>query len=205
MIHEEHQEHQLPVEAAGTIILLWVAKLKVVDSELSAGSLSSAPSSVFLANAWNTAVMPPKEPTKHQVSARLQFQSQTPAFLRAFQNRVSGRRNDEDEDAPQIEGDYGDGEEDEDAVDEFGRSVGRPLLDEFGREVRRAGSAEREKEAKKEQIRRREMEEEEDEKPVVVVLKEGKHLTEFEAENERRKGMRSYSFPTLAVTHLGIT
>ena len=27
-----------------------------------------------------------------------------------------------------------------------------------------------------------------DEKPQVVVLKEGKHLTEREAENERRKG-----------------
>jgi hypothetical protein len=137
----------------------------------------------------NAAIMPPKDPTKHQLSARLQFQSHTPAFLRAFQNRVSGRR-DEDEDAPQIEGDYGDYGGGEDAVDEFGRSVSRPArLDEFGREIRRAGSAEREKEAKMDQIRRREMEGEEDEKPVVVVLKEGKHLTEFEAENEKRKGL----------------
>jgi hypothetical protein len=139
--------------------------------------------------------MPPKEPTKHQVSARLQFQSQTPAFLRAFQNRISGRRGDEDEDAPQIEGEYHDTGRDEDAVDEFGRSVDRPLLDEFGREIRREGSAEREKKAKREEMRRKEMEGEEegDEKPVVVVLKEGKHLTEFEAENERRKGMSLYS------------
>jgi hypothetical protein len=138
--------------------------------------------------------MPPKEPTKHQLSARLQFQSQTPAFLRAFQNRISGRRDDEDEDAPQIEGEYDDsGRGQEDDVDEFGRSVDRPRLDEFGREVRRAGSAEREMNAKREAIRKREMEEEEDEKPLVVVLKEGKHLTEFEAENERRKGMNLYS------------
>jgi len=139
--------------------------------------------------------MPPKEPTKHQLSARLQFQSHTPAFLRAFQNRVSGRRADEDEDAPQIEGEYYDSGRDEDAVDEFGRGVGRPQLDEFGRDVRRAGSEEREKRAKREEMRRREMdgEEEGDEKPVVVVLKEGKHLTEFEAENERRKGMCLYS------------
>ena len=42
--------------------------------------------------------MPPKEPTKHQLSARLQFQSHTPAFLRAFQNQISGRCDDEDED-----------------------------------------------------------------------------------------------------------
>lgn len=139
--------------------------------------------------------MPPKEPTKHQLSARLQFQSHTPAFLRAFQNRISGRREDEDEDAPQIEGEsYGSGGG-EDDVDEFGRSLGRPQLDEFGREVRRAGSAERETMAKKEEMKKRGMEEEEeeDEKPVVVVLKEGKHLTEFEAENERRKGMNLYS------------
>ena len=133
--------------------------------------------------------MPPKEPTKHQLSARLQFQSHTPAFLRAFQNRISGRRDDEDEDAPQIEGEYYDSGKGEDDIDEFGRSVGRPQLDEFGRETRRVGSAEREANTKKEEMRRREMQDEEDEKPVVVVLKEGKHLTEFEAENERRKGM----------------
>jgi len=75
------------------------------------------------------------------------------------------------------------------------------MLDEFGREVRRAGSAEHEKEAEREQMRRGEMEEEGDEKPVVVVLREGKHLTEFEAENERQKGMCLCSFPTLAITN----
>ena len=178
----------------------------MVDSKL-VSKLDSRFFEHFLANASNTAVMPPKEPTKHQLSARLQFQAQTPAFLRAFQNRMTGRRDDSDEDAPQIEGGPGDGGrgEDEDAVDEFGRSVGRPVLDEFGREVRRAGSAEREREAKKEQMRRREMEEEEDEKPVVVVLKEGKHLSEFEAENERRKGSRSYAFSFLAINNLCIT
>ena len=32
-----------------------------------------------------------------------------------------------------------------------------------------------------------------DEKPQVVVLKEGKHLTEREAENERRKGTHPYA------------
>ena len=33
-----------------------------------------------------------------------------------------------------------------------------------------------------------EVEDDDDEKPQVVVLKEGKHLTEREAENEKRKG-----------------
>ena len=74
------------------------------------------------------------------------------------------------------------------------------MLEEFGREVHRAGSAEREKEARRDQIRGREIEEEGDERPIVVVLREGKHLTEFEAENERRKGMYLCSSPTLAIT-----
>ena len=139
--------------------------------------------------------MPPKEPTKHQLSARLQFQSHTPAFLRDFQNRISGRHDDEDEDAPQIEREYDGSGRGEDDVDEFGRSLSRPRLDEFGREIRRDGSAERETKAKREEMKKRKMElEEEDEKPVVVVLKEGKHLTEFEAENERRKSMNQHSF-----------
>ena len=139
--------------------------------------------------------MPSKEPTKHQLSARLQFQSHTPAFLRDFQNRISGRRDDEDEDAPQIEREYDGSGRGEDDVDEFGRSLDRPRLDEYGREVRRDGSAERETKAKREEMKKRKMElEEEDEKPVVVVLKEGKHLTEFEAENEKRKSINQYSF-----------
>ncbi|KAG2133542.1 uncharacterized protein EDB93DRAFT_1062050, partial [Suillus bovinus] len=103
--------------------------------------------------------MSAKEPTRQQLSSRLHYQSHVPAFLQKFQNKVQGIR-DEDEDEPQY---YDDGS-------------GRPPIP-----VRTAiperpdddpGSAD---------------EDDIDERPQVVVLKEGKHLTEREAENERRK------------------
>jgi hypothetical protein len=136
--------------------------------------------------------MPPKEISRHQLSNRLQFQGQTPAFLKAFRARLSGRRvDDDDEDAPQYANgeEYGFGGDDGEELDEFGRERRReePLTDEFGREIRRedggSGTGGR--------MRGRngaDSEEEGEEKPTVVVLKEGKHLTERQAENERRKG-----------------
>lgn len=116
--------------------------------------------------------MPPRELSKHQLSSRLEFQSHTPAFLRVLQNKIAGFREEDDEDEPQYENR-------EEAVDEFGRSIRRdePDLDEFGREIRKDSKENGE-----------DPEEDGDEKPLVVVLKEGKHLTELEAENERRKG-----------------
>ena len=106
--------------------------------------------------------MAPREPTRHQLSSRLAYSAQTPSFLLKLQNQVAGRPTDEeDEDEPQ----YLDG------VDEFGRErrppiPERPETDEKGSED----------------------EDDVDEKPIVVVLKEGKHLTELEAKNEKRKG-----------------
>ncbi|KAF9223292.1 hypothetical protein BS17DRAFT_781631 [Gyrodon lividus] len=100
-----------------------------------------------------------KEPTRHQLSSRLQYQSHVPAFLQKLQNQVKGVAT-QDEDEPQY---YDDGS-------------GRPPIP-----VRPAipdrpsgdpGSAD---------------EDGEDEKPQVVVLRAGKHLTEREVENERRK------------------
>lgn len=105
--------------------------------------------------------MPAKEPTRHQLSSRLQYQSHVPRFLQQFQNRVQGIT-DEDEDEPQY---YDDGS---------GRPPipVRPAIPE--RPDDDPGSAD---------------EDGADERPQVVVLKEGKHLTEREAENERRKGV----------------
>jgi len=126
--------------------------------------------------------MPPKEPTKHQLSNRLQFQSRTPNFLRAFQAQVSGFRDERDEDEPSYENgeEYGVGT----GLDEFGREK-RAAVDEFGREIRVEENSEREHGSKR---RTNDNDDDDDEeKPVVVVLKEGKHLTEREAENERRK------------------
>jgi hypothetical protein len=131
-----------------------------------AGSGSSTPLCTrphYQGSASTTSSLPPmapKEPTRHQLSSRLQYQSRVPAFLQKFQNQVQGVA-DEDEDEPQY---YDDGS---------GRPPipVRPSIPE--RPSDDPGSAE---------------EDDEDEKPQVVVLRAGKHLTEREVENERRKG-----------------
>ncbi|KIJ62879.1 hypothetical protein HYDPIDRAFT_93781 [Hydnomerulius pinastri MD-312] len=109
-----------------------------------------------------------KEPTRHQLSSRLQYQSRTPAFLQRLQNRVQGVP-DEDEDEPEY---YDDGS---------GRPPipVRPAIPE--RPSDDPGSAD---------------EDDGDEKPQVVVLKAGKHLTEREVENERRKEKGLPPLPT---------
>jgi hypothetical protein len=102
------------------------------------------------------AIMAPKELTRHQISSRLTYNQDTPAFLRKLQNRVAGVRDDDDDD--------GGGDDYED------QRPKRPPIPE--RPEGDPGSAD---------------EDEGDEKPQIVVLKEGKHLTEKEAEIERRK------------------
>ncbi|KAG8212913.1 hypothetical protein J3R82DRAFT_11268 [Butyriboletus roseoflavus] len=104
--------------------------------------------------------MAPKEPTRHQLSSRLQYQSHVPAFLQKFNNKIKGITSEDDDDEPQY---YDDGS---------GRPPipVRPAIPE--RPSDDPGSAD---------------EDDEDEKPQVVVLRAGKHLTGREAENERRK------------------
>jgi hypothetical protein len=103
--------------------------------------------------------MAPKEPTKHQLSSRLAYSQNTPAFLQKLKNRIAG--------IP-----------DEDEEDEEWDGTGRPPIPQRPAIPERPegdpGSA---------------SEDDGDEKPQVVVLKEGKHLTEREAENVRRKGV----------------
>lgn len=117
--------------------------------------------------------MAPKEPTKHQLSSRLSYSQSTPAFLQKFKNKIAGIA-DEDED------------EYDDEFEDLGNGrvpiPRRPPIPE--RPADDPGSED----------------EFEDEKPQVVVLKEGKHLTEREAENVRRKGNQiliTHSVPTL--------
>jgi len=100
-----------------------------------------------------------KEPTRHQLSSRLAYNAKTPAFLQRLQNRVTGVSGDSDED-------------DEYGYDGSGRPPipKRPTIPE--RPDDDPGSAQ---------------EDDGDEKPQVVVLKEGKHLSEREVENEKRK------------------
>jgi len=102
--------------------------------------------------------MAPKEPTRAQLSSRLSYSQKTPSFLLKLQNRIAGNPDDE---------------EDEFEYHDSGRPPvpRRPAIPE--RPEDNPGSAD---------------EDDGDEKPQVVVLKEGKHLTEREAENIRRKG-----------------
>ncbi|KAF8640258.1 hypothetical protein AX16_010153 [Volvariella volvacea WC 439] len=139
--------------------------------------------------------MTSKEPTRAQLSSRLSYQQHTPAFLLKLQNRISGRPSgsygSDDEDEPQYVGDddYRGGgrgrggayEDEEWEYDGSGRPPipkrprGEPDRDERPPIPERPdddpGSAD---------------EDDDDEKPQVVVLKQGKHLTEREAENVRR-------------------
>ena len=121
---------------------------------------------ILIHSTFCAVTMSAKEPTRQQLSSRLRYQSHVPAFLQKFQNKVQGIT-DEDEDEPQY---YDDGS---------GRPPipVRPAIPE--RPDNDPGSAD---------------EDEADERPQVVVLKEGKHLTEREAENEMRKGASSHSF-----------
>ncbi|KAH9838546.1 uncharacterized protein C8Q71DRAFT_535533 [Rhodofomes roseus] len=99
-----------------------------------------------------------KEPTRNQLSSRLAYSAQTPAFLLRMQARVNGTAEDEDDDEYEYDG--------------SGRPPipKRPAIPE--RPDDDPGSAE---------------EDNGDEKPQVVVLREGKHLSEREVENEKRK------------------
>jgi hypothetical protein len=105
--------------------------------------------------------MAPKEPTRAQLSSRLSYSQHTPSFLLKLQNRIAGN--------PEESEDYDVEFED----DGSGRPPipRRPAIPE--RPEDDPGSAD---------------EDGGDEKPQVVVLKAGKHLTEREAENIRRKG-----------------
>jgi hypothetical protein len=109
--------------------------------------------------------MPPRDPTNAQISSRLSYAQNTPSFLLKLQNRIAGIP-----DEPDPEDEYGGGEFYDDGS---GRPPipQRPAIPE--RPEDDPGSAD---------------EDDGDEKPQVVVLREGKHLTEREAENERRKG-----------------
>ena len=106
----------------------------------------------------------PKEPTRAQLSSRLSYNQHTPAFLRRLQNKAAGRRDeDEDEDEPEFE--------------DYDHGSGRPPI------PRRPAIPERPPEDPGSAN-----DDDDDEKPQVVVLKEGKHLTEREVENIRRQG-----------------
>ena len=108
--------------------------------------------------------MAPREPTRAQLSSKLAYQAHTPNFLLKFKNRMNGILDDED-----------DPEDDDGEFESIGSGrppiPKRPAIPERSKDD--PGSAD---------------EDDGDEKPQVVVLKAGKHLTEREAENVRRQG-----------------
>lgn len=112
----------------------------------------------------------PAEPTRQQLSSRLAYSQGTPSFLQKLKNQVAGVANEDDDAA------YDD-------FDEWQASSGRPPIPQRPAIPERpegdAGSAD---------------EDDGDEKPQVVVLKEGKHLTELEVANEKRRGWVVASF-----------
>ena len=113
-----------------------------------------------------------REPTKHQLSSRLSYQQKTPAFLRRLQKtHGGGRRGDDDSDEEEDGPTYGGGEFEDDGSGRPPIPV-RPSIPERPKD--NPGS---------------EDEDGDDERPQVIVLKEGKHLTEREVQNEKRKGM----------------
>ncbi|KAJ7269430.1 hypothetical protein B0H12DRAFT_1200604 [Mycena haematopus] len=105
--------------------------------------------------------MAPKEPTRQQLSSRLQYNQTTPRFLQKLQNRIAGIPDEDEEYDDEFEPDDGSGRP---------PIPRRPAIPE--RPVDDPGSAD---------------EDDGDEKPQIIVLQPGKHLTEREAENLRRE------------------
>ncbi|KAI0246959.1 hypothetical protein BJV78DRAFT_86245 [Lactifluus subvellereus] len=124
--------------------------------------------------------MAPKEPTKHQLSARLSYSQHTPAFLRKLQSRVSGLPDENSDENPEFEDD----------------GSGRPPIPRRPPIPERPASDPGSED-----------EDRDDEAPQVVVLKEGKHLSAREVENERRKakGLPPLPDPVVAALPLGDT
>ena len=118
-----------------------------------------------------------KEPTRHQLSSRLHYNAQVPAFLQKLQNRVAGVPDNDYED---------------DEYDEYGRDEYEHVNDGSGRPPipRRPPIPERpaDNPGSADEDEGDDDEDRDGEKPQIVVLKEGKHLSEREVENERRKG-----------------
>lgn len=120
--------------------------------------------------------MAPKDPTRYQLSSRLAYSQDTPRFLQRLKNSVAGHQNDDDT---------------AEDFDEWEATSGRPPIPRRPTPPQRpeddAGSAD---------------EDSGDEKPQIVVLKEGKHMSELEVENEKRKGSLFLRFQSLlALTH----
>lgn len=113
--------------------------------------------------------MGPKELSRHQLSSKLSYQAHVPAFLQKLQNRMAGV----DENEPQYE------DEELEYVE-----GGRPPIPRRPPIPKRPRSQPGSNDERGDD----DSDEEGDEKPQVIVLREGKHLSEREVEIIKRKG-----------------
>lgn len=125
--------------------------------------------------------MPPKT-TNAQYKNKLAYNSGTqPAFLRALQARLSGKPD------PTLRNRNGD-DDDEDAGDWEQLDSNRPAIPRRPDDASQSAGAGNSKHDEDE-------EDFDDERPTVVVLKEGKHLTAFEVTNEKRRCTQLFTCP----------
>jgi hypothetical protein len=154
-----------------------------------------------------------KDPTNAQLSSRLRYdQGEAPAFLTRMRAQVSGHGS-RDEDEPSYDNyeDYADfqgrrrdddGDDDEDNGGEGGRGGGRVPIPRRPPVPSRPGGSGSDNEgggAREDGKGELDEEDADDEAPQVVVLKQGKHLSEREVDNEKRKGASS---PCMSYNHV---
>ena len=122
-------------------------------------------------------IMPPRELTKHQLSSKLSYSQGTPAFLQRLKNQVAGVSS----------------RDEEEEFDEWEASSGRPPIPRRPSPPQRPeddpGSAD---------------EDDDEEKPQIVVLREGKHMSAVEVENEKRKGEPISSWTRYYITSTNV-
>ncbi|CAE6466065.1 unnamed protein product [Rhizoctonia solani] len=141
--------------------------------------------------------MPPrsKGPTPHQISSRLQYSQSAPAFLRQLQAQVGGQLSSQrnarggDDDEPEIANtppDEEDGNVYNPDWDKDASSSGRPPVPSRPPIPTRPGESSKPNGGRNGTPSEDE-EDSGDEKPQIVVLKEGKHLSAKEVKREKRR------------------
>lgn len=132
--------------------------------------------------------MGPKELSRHQLSSKLSYQAHVPAFLQKLQNRMAG--------VPDLPSDENEPQFEDEELEYVGG--GRPPIPRRPSIPKRPASQPGSNDERGDD----DSDEEGDEKPQIIVLREGKHLSEREVETIKRKG--DSCFCTLGgITELG--
>jgi hypothetical protein len=125
---------------------------------------------------FSAAIMP-RDPTNAQLSAKLSYQSgQTPSFLLKLQRQVAGHAPADEDEPTYIDEEF-----------EHGHG-GRPDIPRRPPIPRRPDDEAGSGDEKPDGTGELDEEDGDEERPQIVVLREGKHLSELEVDNEKRKG-----------------